>query len=101
MVSGVIWSPEARAALDESVDWLAERDDRAALKLRADVEEWTERIAKHLLGTPHNWPGCRTAGYPDQHKRIIYRVREDAIEVVVRRDTRQYNNLYDFGPKPK
>lgn len=99
MVRRVEWTREARTSFDDAIDWLAERNPGAAARLQSGIESWTELTARRLLGTPHAWPGCKTAIYRDGYRRIVFRPYDDRIEIIAFRDTRQDNSAFDFKPR--
>ncbi len=95
----VIWSPDALAALEAYIDWIAERDDRTAERIQREIEEWADGLADHpFIGNPNRWPGFYTHGYPKRSKRIIYEVFDDRIEIAGFRDTRQDNTALNLTP---
>lgn len=97
----VVWSPLARAARAQDIAWLAERDDAAARRRAEQIDGWVEGLARHPLGTGHQWPGYLTFGHKRLNKRIIYQVFEDRIEIAALFDMRQDRTKLRLPPERK
>lgn len=96
----VIWSPRAELELEAYLDWIAERDPEAAIRIRNEIVAWTEGLANHpTTGNPGRWPGFRTHGKPKRHKMVIYQVMDDHIEIAAFRDMRQDNTKLKLRAK--
>ena len=87
----LVWREEALGDLETVLDYIADRDARAALKLNADIEACARRLPEHpFLYRPGRTKGTREAVVHPNYI-LVYRVREDAIEIVsVIHTRRQY-----------
>lgn len=87
----LVWREEALDDLEAVLGYIADRDARAALKLNADIEACAVRLPEHpFLYRPGRVTGTREAVVHPNYI-VVYRVREDTIEIVnVIHTRRQY-----------
>jgi len=80
----IIWSPEAVEDIGEAIDYLADRNTDAAIKLATGILSRIEQLASE----PHDGPehvlanGERLRGWPHPPFRIYYQRTTDAFLVV-------------------
>lgn len=80
----LVWSNVALARLLEIRDSLAEKDPRAARKVLRLLVDRAEQLADfpHLGRVVPELPESELRELVERHYRIVYRVRERAVEVV-------------------
>jgi plasmid stabilization system protein ParE len=80
----IVWSPEAVADLEAAVQYLAERNPRAAESLATGVLQLVERLATEPLdGPPHELTsGATVRGWPLPPFRVYYQRTSDVLFVV-------------------
>lgn len=89
-MKSVEWSPRALAELHGYLDWLAERNEDAALRIGEEIDAWVLRIAARPgIGRASRWDGLLVHSRPRRSKLIVYQVLEDRIWIAAFRDARQ------------
>ena len=80
----VFFAPEAEADLEELLDYIAERNPRAAVKLEARIFESIERLAARELDGPEQrlLSGAIVKSWPVPPVRVYYQRAVDALQIV-------------------
>lgn len=70
----IVWSPEALADLEAAVDYLAQRNPRAAVKLAQGIVDLVEQLAEGSPEGPEHVlrDGQRVRGWPHPPFRLYY-----------------------------
>jgi addiction module RelE/StbE family toxin len=85
----LVWTPEALADLQTTIDYIAERNVSAAEKLQALIEHTAEQLPLHpFLYRPGRVPRTREAVVHPNHI-LVYRVGIDVIDVLAVLHARQ------------
>lgn len=87
----VRWLAKARSNLSAIIEYIAERNDVAALELLDEVERVVSQLPRH----PYRYRSGRVAGTREivvrPHYLVVYRIRPTAIEIVtVLHSSQQY-----------
>jgi plasmid stabilization system protein ParE len=86
----VLWTRNARSALQEAKTYLEQQRRGTADRLSSDIFKAAKAIANlPLAGRVDRGVQAHVWSLPKWHKLIIYRVRGDEIQIVAFRDTRQ------------
>lgn len=95
----LVWSPLARSDLREILDYIGDRNERAAQDLLETIEACTERLLNHpYIYRPGRVPGTREAVVHPNYI-VIYRVDLDSVHIVdVIHARRQYPTGGDVQP---
>jgi toxin ParE1/3/4 len=88
-VLSLVWRASALDDLATIIDYIAERDAAAAVRLQSAIEACAERLPEHpYMFRPGRVAGTREAvAHPNYI--IVYRVTTDAVEIVALVHARQ------------
>lgn len=86
----VKWTPPALASLNAYFAHLGEHAPSLTGKARAGIEKAVGRLGvRPLMGRPARWPGLREWSLLRWKKIVVYRVKDDRIEILAFYDARQ------------
>lgn len=85
----LIWRERAREDFREAVEYIADRNEAAAERLREAVADCAERLRDHpLMYRPGRASDTREA-VVDPNYILIYRVTDDTVEILAFKHSRQ------------
>lgn len=86
----VEWTPPARSSLNAYFDYLGEQAPSLTGDARAEIERAVGRLGvRPLMGRPARWSGLREWSLLRWKKIVVYRVKENRIEILAFYDARQ------------
>lgn len=86
----VVWSSDAKADFRGALDWLDERNPRAADRLELDIEVAVQMLSRHpTIGRPSTSDGVRLLSLVKWHRRIAYEIRSGTVYIIAMKHTRQ------------